>query len=180
MKELTVGAEKCGMAGDDHKAMIKSNLQSVCPAAPAGRDGGCAVGRVWAGAVALGCLAILFGAAWLNPSPAGIGTHEQLGLPACGFYERTGYPCPTCGMTTALAYIAHGQVFRALAVQPAGALLGLACLAGVIGGCYTAATGRGPKLGRLWINPVRTVFLAGMVVMTSWLWLCLLTYLRQH
>lgn len=175
-----MGTETCGMAGDDHNTMINRDLQSACPAAPDVRNGGCAVGRVWAAVVALGCLAILAGAAWLNPNPAGIGTHEQLGMPACGFYERTGYPCPTCGMTTAFAHIAHGQVFRALAVQPAGALLGLACIAALIGGCYTGVTGRGPKLGWFWINPARTVFVAGIIVMTSWLWLCLLTYLRQH
>ena len=45
-------------------------------------------------------LSILVVAAFLKPSPKGLGTHTQLGQNTCGFYERTDYPCPTCGMTT--------------------------------------------------------------------------------
>src|SRR5580692_10658404 len=27
-------------------------------------------------------------------------THRQLGLPECSFKEKTGMPCPSCGMTS--------------------------------------------------------------------------------
>ncbi|NBO19844.1 MAG: DUF2752 domain-containing protein, partial [Proteobacteria bacterium] len=37
---------------------------------------------------------------WLTPDARGLGTHEQLGLPPCGFYLWYGLPCPSCGMTT--------------------------------------------------------------------------------
>lgn len=69
-------------------------------------------------------------AAGLTPSIGGVGTHQQLGLPPCRFLETSGIPCPTCGMTTAFAWAADGQLLQALKVQPMGALmaLALACL----------------------------------------------------
>jgi hypothetical protein len=41
----------------------------------------------------------------------------------CGMKQRTGLPCPTCGMTTAVLAFARGEVLTAFYVQPAGALL---------------------------------------------------------
>lgn len=41
----------------------------------------------------------------------------------CGFKQRYGLPCPTCGMTTATLAFAQGKIFEAFYVQPAGALL---------------------------------------------------------
>jgi hypothetical protein len=41
----------------------------------------------------------------------------------CGFKQRYGLPCPTCGMTTALLAFAQGKIFEAFYIQPAGALL---------------------------------------------------------
>ena len=146
----------------------------------ADRDGEVLLRRCRGAVFAAGCLAILIVAAWVKPDAAGLGTHEQLGMPACGFYERTGYPCPTCGMTTAFAYVTRGRIIKAVLVQPAGALAALACGAGVVAGGYTVAKGRGPNLLWFWINPVRTIFLVAVVVTTSWLWLCLLTYVRQN
>ena len=52
-----------------------------------------------------------------------MGTHMQMGLPACGFKEVTGYPCATCGCTTAFAHAANGSLLDALIVQPFGAVL---------------------------------------------------------
>jgi hypothetical protein len=40
----------------------------------------------------------------------------------CGFKQRTGLPCPTCGMTTATIAFAQGEIFRAFYIQPACAL----------------------------------------------------------
>ena len=42
-------------------------------------------------------------------------------IPACGFKERYGLPCPTCGVTTAVLAFAKGQVFEAFYIQPAAA-----------------------------------------------------------
>jgi len=41
----------------------------------------------------------------------------------CGFKQRTGWPCPACGMTTSVLAFARGQVVTAFYVQPASALL---------------------------------------------------------
>ncbi len=56
----------------------------------------------------------------LHPAPAGMGTHEQLGLPPCGFLQLTGIPCPSCGLTTAFSHIAHGHPVDAFLAQPFG------------------------------------------------------------
>jgi hypothetical protein len=41
----------------------------------------------------------------------------------CGFKQRTGYPCPACGMTTSVLAFARGEVLRAFYIQPASAFL---------------------------------------------------------
>jgi hypothetical protein len=41
----------------------------------------------------------------------------------CGFKQRTGLPCPTCGMTTATLAFASGHIGQAFYIQPAGALV---------------------------------------------------------
>jgi hypothetical protein len=72
-------------------------------------------------------LACVFGlAAWLKPDATGIGTHTELGLPPCGFYVVFHKPCPSCGMTTAFAWMMHGRPARALEAQPAGVAVFLA------------------------------------------------------
>jgi hypothetical protein len=40
----------------------------------------------------------------------------------CGFKQRFGLPCPTCGMTHAVLYFAQGRIIRSFCVQPAAAL----------------------------------------------------------
>jgi len=48
----------------------------------------------------------------------------------CGFKQRFGLPCPTCGMTTSVLVFAQGRVFEAFYIQPAAATL--CCVAVVI------------------------------------------------
>lgn len=57
---------------------------------------------------------------YLVPSPVGHGTHLQLGLPPCLFLLLTGYPCPSCGLTTSFAHATHFHFAEALATQPFG------------------------------------------------------------
>jgi hypothetical protein len=52
----------------------------------------------------------------------------DLGYP-CPFKELTGLPCATCGMTHAFVHLAHGELGRALAANPLGALLAFAAWA---------------------------------------------------
>jgi len=62
-------------------------------------------------------------ARWLTPNPAGVGTHEQLGLPACMFLKLTGIPCPSCGLTTSVAHAVRFELAAAFVAQPFGLLV---------------------------------------------------------
>jgi hypothetical protein len=84
--------------------------------------------------VVLGLVAVFGVALWLNPynpdgSPRTMETHRQLGLNKCTFYELTGVPCPSCGMTTSFALLMHGDPVNSLRANAAGTLLALFCLA---------------------------------------------------
>jgi hypothetical protein len=61
----------------------------------------------------------------LEPDPRGFGTHEQLGMRSCMFLAATGRLCPTCGMTTAYAWLVRGHLDRSWNSNPAGCLLAL-------------------------------------------------------
>jgi hypothetical protein len=62
-------------------------------------------------------------AAGLDPSPAGLGTHQQLGFPPCTLRILADIRCPSCGMTTAWAHFVRGQWARSLSANPGGFLL---------------------------------------------------------
>jgi hypothetical protein len=94
------------------------------------------------------CLGVLVLAALLTPSAAGHGTHESLGLPACGVAATFGVPCVTCGMTTAFSHAARGQLVSAASAQPMGAILSVAAATMVWVGGFAAATGS-PAFGAL-------------------------------
>jgi len=102
---------------------------------PSGRaDGASATLRVIGAAILVPCFAILAVGAALTPDARGYGTHEQLGLPACGFLARTGWPCPSCGLTTSVTNTVHGHIVTAFWVQPFGVVLCAAlALFGVVG-----------------------------------------------
>jgi len=55
----------------------------------------------------------------------------------CGFKQRTGLPCPTCGMTTATVAFAQGKIFEAFYIQPA---CGLLCCVVVIAAFFAFIT----------------------------------------
>ncbi|MEP7337375.1 MAG: DUF2752 domain-containing protein [Acidobacteriota bacterium] len=56
----------------------------------------------------------------LHPSAKGYGTHQQLGLPPCVFFQLTGIPCPSCGLTTSFAHAARLHFYQAFLTQPFG------------------------------------------------------------
>lgn len=74
--------------------------------------------------IALSCVSgiVLTIARVITPSPNGIGTHRQLGLPPCFFHQFTGIPCPTCGMTTSFAHTVRLRFYEAFVTQPFGML----------------------------------------------------------
>lgn len=65
-------------------------------------------------------LTMLIVGLYLSPSPKGLGTHRQLGLPPCTFYLMTGKPCPSCGMTTSVSATLKGNFAQALTANPFG------------------------------------------------------------
>lgn len=79
---------------------------------------------VWFGIYSGGC-GVLILAALLQPSPTGLGTHQQLGLPPCGFQWLTELPCPSCGLTTSFSYFVRGNWLRCIAANPLGLPLAL-------------------------------------------------------
>jgi hypothetical protein len=98
-------------------------------------------GRAWAACIAAGLLGVLGVAAWLTPAAAGHGTHAQLGMAPCPWAANFNVPCPTCGMTTAFAQAANGDLLASVRSQPMGALLSLAMAAGFWAAVHVAVTG---------------------------------------
>jgi hypothetical protein len=74
-------------------------------------------------------------AIWLSPNPAGLGTHQQLGLPPCTTRLLLGIRCPACGMTTSWANLFEGNLFAAAAASCSGVML-----AGVAVACLPVGT----------------------------------------
>lgn len=104
--------------------------------------------RIISLAAALSLLAMLVIGARLTPAPAGHGTHEQLGLPACPFPRNFGLPCATCGMTTAVSLASQGRLGAAIETQPAGAALAVVAASLFWAFLWSAVTGA--RAGRLW------------------------------
>ncbi len=121
----------------------------------------------WAGLAAL-LLALLAMAAWLDPSPSGRGTHQQLGLPPCTFLFLFDRPCPACGMTTSWSYVMHGDWDAACRANLGGTLLALLAISVACGALAIAASGR-----RRWVPGERTWALLALtlavITLVDWL-----------
>jgi len=76
-----------------------------------------------------------FGSLWLLPR---VGFDFGLLFGPCGMKQRTGLPCPTCGMTTCVLAFARGDVWAAFYGQPAGGVL---CSLLVLGAFFALLTG---------------------------------------
>jgi len=140
------------------------------PAAPGQRSsaGGILGSRPAGLAVALPCLAMLIAASTVRPRAAGYGTARDLGLPACSWLTRKGYPCPTCGMTTSVAASVRGRVVEAWRAQPFGLILTAGAVVLAAAGLVQLFTGRQAlrtvRLGRWWLVGAVVGVLAG------WAW----------
>ncbi len=115
-------------------------------------------------AFAASFLAVAAVAAWLEPDARGVGTHQQLGLAPCSAQALFHFPCPFCGMTTAFAHMADGNVLRAFQTQPAGALGFIAGATAAPVALICGALGRGPAAVRRAFRS-RALLLAGAVVL---------------
>ncbi len=76
-----------------------------------------------------------FGGLWLLQR---VGFDFGLLFGPCGMKQRTGLPCPTCGMTTCVLAFARGEVLTAFYTQPAGGLL---CSLLVVGAFFAFLVG---------------------------------------
>ena len=122
------------------------------------------------GALALASLALLCVAAWLTPSGAGLGTHEQLGLPRCGWITGADLPCPTCGMTTSFSHAADGNLLSSFRAQPMGALLALATAITVVAAGWSAVSGSrlAPFTASLFTPKIGWALL--VIFIAAWIW----------
>ena len=124
--------------------------------------------RIIAAIMFSGCIALVGVGIWLEPDPAGLGTHEQFGLPPCTMVMLVGYPCPTCGMTTAFAHAVRGELFSAFQAQPAGLAFALATI--VAGGVSLSVL----LTGRVWavnwyrVPQSRVVLAVALIILAGW------------
>jgi len=124
--------------------------------------------RIYAAGLTLAASALLLTAYQLSPNGKEMGTHQQLKLPPCGFLVITGFPCPTCGMTTAYAYTVRGQFIHAMRAQFAGFIMALAT--SLVGLLSFAGLLTGRRLDVNWyrINPTHAVWWMGALLVLSW------------
>lgn len=115
----------------------------------------------WSHALLLIGVLVMFAIAWyLTPNPQGHGTHQQLGLPPCTIYYLTGRPCPSCGLTTSVSAIVHGQLRLAWRANPIGFLIVAIALGVALNSLYALLRGRSLRLDFDWVNRILLVLLS--------------------
>lgn len=118
--------------------------------------------------VLAGLAAPMVVAAFLKPDPTGAGTHRQLGQPSCTMLVVTGYPCPTCGMTTAFAHAVRGRWISAFHAQPFGWLLAVTSMFGTCVAAVSVVTGRAWVVNWYRIRPTKVVFGILLLCAAGW------------
>ena len=125
-------------------------------------------GRLYAILFAMGGLAILATAVWMTPDRSHMGTHRQLCLPACAFVSMTGFPCPTCGMTTAFSFIVHGHPIEAARSSVFGLLLAILTVVMTLAALSCVVTARYPNLNWYRVDAVKLVYFGALMLVASW------------
>lgn len=133
------------------------------------------VRRLMALAVGVCCAALLTIAMIVAPSSQGLGTHEQLNLPTCGWITMMDLPCMTCGMTTAFSHAVRGNFFESLLTQPMGFVLAMGTAITLLISLHVAVTGS--KLAGLFgrFYSARVMWLLVAFAAASWVFK-ILTY----
>lgn len=116
----------------------------------------------------LACVALIGVAFRLTPDPSGTGSHEQLGFPPCTMLTLTGYPCPTCGMSTAFAHAVRGELLSAFQAQPAGLALAVATIAAAGIALSVMITGKVWAVNWYRVSPTRVVLGIMLLLAVGW------------
>ncbi len=110
----------------------------------------------------------LFGGLWLLQA---VGFDFGLLFGPCGMKQRTGLPCPTCGMTTCVLAFARGELLTAFYVQPAGAFLCALLIVAAFFAFLTAVLGvYFHFFDRLWAEIKVRYVVAGLLVILAAGW----------
>ena len=118
--------------------------------------------------VAIIAFALLGIASFLQPADGGLGTHQQLGLPKCGWVLAADLPCPTCGMTTAWSHTVRGHWGSAFMAQPMGMVLAIgSALVGLLA-LLTACTGRAFHLYYYKFGTSKVFILLSVLAIAAW------------
>lgn len=115
---------------------------------------------------------------FLQPNPAGFGTHRALGLPKCLFLEWTGLPCPSCGLTTSFTYLLHGHWREAFVVHPLGPLLYTAF--GIAAACSAAEYFHRKTFLSQFISGAKMPWAYGALTLFLGVWAIRLVTIWQH
>lgn len=126
--------------------------------------------RLGLGLLACVLLALLVISMVLRPDPSGLGTHQQLGLPACTSVQLLGMRCPACGMTTSWAWMARGRIDRALESNAGGAMLFVVTAVSIPWICWIIYRGSRADWEGLLLFAVIGVCTALVVAMLGWGW----------
>lgn len=113
-------------------------------------------------------LALLAVARTLTPADAGIGTHQQLGLPPCSAMRILGIPCPTCGMTTAFSHTVRAQFAAAFLAQPAGMLFAVATFLLSWIALFAAISGRMWRINPYRVSAVHLIWTIVAILLFGW------------
>jgi hypothetical protein len=122
--------------------------------------------------VSLSLLGIFVTARCLRPDPAGFGTHRQLGLRECTMVRLLNRPCPSCGMTTAWAWLVRGNVSAATTANLGGLVMGILGMAVVPWAAGSALAGRWllVKPRQNWL--IATAVVIVIVILVDWVQRC--------
>lgn len=115
----------------------------------------------------IGVIGLLVTASRLQPSPSGLGTHHQLGLPPCSIRLLFGIRCPACGMTTSWAHFANGNVIAAAQSNLGGLMLAVYSLGCVAIGLRLLVNGCMPSSRVIQIATIALASIA-MVTLVEW------------
>jgi hypothetical protein len=103
-----------------------------------------------------GIALVMLGAGWFLP---------VLSLaPDCVFKGLTGIPCPTCGSTRSVVYLAHGDVLSALAMNPLTTVFLLASIGYFFASLVSVALDL-PRINFILADNEKNVLRAGVVIL---------------